>query len=109
VPGLAPCPRRAAEDSFRDVRRAEVDVLTIDLEDFAFEVKDGAIKHVGASGVAGTVKLYDVDSIDVREFGGERVKLTFEAEDDNSVEVALFPAALAELASELDELEPAEE
>jgi hypothetical protein len=84
-------------------------MLTIDLEDFAFEVKDGAIKHVGASNVSGEAKLYDVNAVDVREYGGERVKVTFEAEDGNAVEVALFPEAVQALSTGLAALETGEE
>jgi len=82
-------------------------VLTIDLEDFAFELKDGAVKHVGASGVTGEAKLYDVEAVDVREYGGERLKVTFEAEDGNAVEVALFPGEAETLAAALDAVDVA--
>lgn len=80
-------------------------MLTIDLEEFAFELKDGAIKHVGASNVAGEATLYDVDDVDVRAFGADRVKVTFESEDDNAVEVALSQAAAGRLAEGLAELD----
>ena len=80
-------------------------MLTLDLEQFMFELKDGAIKHVGASNNSATVKLYDVVGVDVREFGDERVKLTFEDEDDNVVEVALDPTVAREVARGIEMLE----
>lgn len=52
-------------------------MLTLDLKQFMFELKDGAIKHVGASNNAATVKLYDIESVDVRGFGDNRIKIAF--------------------------------
>jgi len=66
-------------------------MLTLDIDDFMLELKDGAFKNVGPSNKAATVKLYDVDGVDVREYGDKRVKLTFEDEQGSEVEVALFP------------------
>jgi hypothetical protein len=80
-------------------------MLTFDLKQFMFELKDGAIKHVGASNNSATVKLYDIDGIDVREFGDERVKVTFEDAEDNEVEVALDPAEAREVARGIEMLE----
>ncbi|PSP18452.1 hypothetical protein BRC62_03085 [Halobacteriales archaeon QH_10_67_13] len=69
-------------------------MLTIDLEKFAFELDEGAIKHVGASSTTASASLYDVASLEVREFGDDRVKLAFADEDGNDLEVALFPDQL---------------
>jgi hypothetical protein len=80
-------------------------MLTFDLKQFMFELKDGAIKHVGASNNSATVKLYDVEGVEVREFGDERVKLTFEDADDNEVEVALDPPEAREVARGIEMLE----
>jgi hypothetical protein len=80
-------------------------MLTLDFEEFAFELKDGAVKHVGPSNTATTAKLYDVEGVDVREFGDKRVKLAFEDAEGNEVEVALFPEAAAELARGIEVLE----
>jgi len=78
-------------------------MLTIDLDDFMFELKDGAVKHVGPSNRTATVKLYDVTEAEARPFGDERVKLAFTADDDNEAEVALFSAEAEALRDELDE------
>jgi len=80
-------------------------MLTLDLDDFMFELKDGAIKHVGPSNRSATVKLYDVEGLDVREFGDERVKLAFEDEDGSEVEVALAPEQATEIARGIEMLE----
>lgn len=77
-------------------------MLTVDLDDFMFELKDGAVKHVGPSNRSATVKLYDVTDAGARPFGDERVKCTFESEDGNEVEVALFPDEIRELRADLD-------
>ena len=80
-------------------------MLTLDLDDFMFELKDGAIKHVGPSNRTATAKLYDVEGIDVREFGDERVKLAFEDEDGSEFEIALAPEQASEVARGIEMLE----
>ena len=80
-------------------------MLTLDLERFMFELKDGALKHVGASNKTATVKLYDVEGVEVREFGDERAKLSFTDEDGNEVEVALDPDEAREVARGIELLE----
>lgn len=80
-------------------------MFTLDMDDFVFELKNGALKHVGPSNRTATAKLYDVEGVDVREFGDERVKLAFSDEDGNEVEVALFPAEAREVARGVELLE----
>ena len=80
-------------------------MLSLDLGEFMFELKEGAIKHVGPSNTEATAKLYDVEAVEVREFGDKRVKLAFEDEDGNEVEVALFPEQALEVARGVELLE----
>jgi len=80
-------------------------MLNLDLDQFMFELTDGALKHVGASNRTATVKLYDVEGVEVREFGDERVKLAFEDGSGNEVEVALFPDQASQVASGIEVLE----
>jgi len=80
-------------------------MLTLDFDSLLFELEDGAIKHVGASNTAVTAKQYDIEGIDVREFGDERVKLGFEDGEGNVVEVALFPEQARQLRRGLEAVE----
>jgi hypothetical protein len=80
-------------------------MFSLDLDRFMFELKDGAVKHVGPSNRAATAKLYDVEGVEVREFGDKRVKLAFADENGNEVEVALFPDDAREVARGLELLE----
>jgi len=81
-------------------------MLTLDLDDFMFELKDdGAIKHVGPSNRTATAKLYDVEGVDVREYGDKRVKIGFTDEDGSEIEVALFPEQAGEIARGVEMLE----
>jgi hypothetical protein len=80
-------------------------MITVDLDDFMFELKDGALEHVGASNRTATVKLYDADGVDVREFGDERVKLSCEDESGSTVEIALGPEQAREIARGIELLE----
>jgi peptide deformylase len=69
------------------------------------ELKEGAIKHVGASNKTATAKLYDVTEAEVREFGDERVKLSCRDESGNEVEIALDPTEAKTVAHEIEQLE----
>jgi len=80
-------------------------MLSLDLDKFMFEMKDGAVKHVGPSNREATAKLYDVEGVDVRAFGDKRVKLAFEDDSGNEVEIALFPDQAQEVARGLELLE----
>ncbi len=80
-------------------------MFTLDLDRFMFELKDGTLKHVGSSTKSATAKLYDVESVDVREFGDERVKIACEDGAGNEVEVALDPAEAREIARGIERLE----
>jgi len=80
-------------------------MFTLDIDQFMFELKEGALKHIGASNKSATAKLYDIESVDVREFGDERIKISCEDDSDNTVEIALDPAEASEVARELERLE----
>jgi hypothetical protein len=80
-------------------------MLTLDLDEFMLELKEGSIKHVGPTNKAATVKLYDVEGLEVREFGDERVKLAFSDDEGNEVEIALFPEQASEVARGIETLE----
>jgi hypothetical protein len=80
-------------------------MFTLDFEEFMLELKEGAIKHVGASNKTATAKLYDVTEAEVREFGDERVKLSCRDESGNEVEIALDPTEAKAVAHEIEQLE----
>jgi len=77
-------------------------MLALSVDEFSLELKEGALKHVGASNKSATAKLYDVSGVEVREFGDERVKLVLTDDEGNRVEVALFPDEARELARRVD-------
>lgn len=80
-------------------------MITISLEDFMIELKDGSIKNVGSSTKTSTIKLYDVTTTTAREFGNDRVKLEFIDEDQNHVEIALGHEAINTLITDLQNLD----
>jgi len=79
-------------------------MLTLDIEEFTVELKEGSIKNVGAPNKRGTAKLYDVTDSDVRAFGDERVKFAFADGEGNEVEVAVGPETARSLARDLEAL-----
>ena len=80
-------------------------MLNVNFSDLMFELKDGAVKHVGPSNASADAKLFDVESAHAREFGDKRVKLVFEDDSGNEVQVALFPEDVRDVADDLDALE----
>lgn len=91
--------------SFLTVDRPTTDMLSLALEDFMIELKDGSISNVGAPRKSGTVKLYDVTETEVREFGDERVKLVFEDDANNEVHVAIEPEVAQHIGNRIETLE----
>ena len=79
-------------------------MLHLQLSDFMVEVKDGSIRNVGPSNKTGTAKLFDVEEAEAREFGDKRVKLVFEDDEGNEVQVALFPELIDAIAGDIEAL-----
>lgn len=79
-------------------------MLHLQLSDFMVELKEGSIRNVGPSNKRGTAKLFDVESAEARAFGDKRVKLVFEDEEGNEVQVALFPEDARAIADDIESL-----
>jgi hypothetical protein len=80
-------------------------MLNLLLDDWMVELEDGSIKNVGPTNKGATAKLFDVDGLEVREFGDKRLKLAFDDGESNEVEVALFPEQAREVARGIEVLE----
>ncbi|WP_440770226.1 hypothetical protein [Natronorubrum sp. DTA28] len=80
-------------------------MLTLNLDEFMVELQEGSIKNVGPTNKSATVKLFEVEEAEAREFGDKRVKLVFEDADGNEVQVSLFPEDVRKIASDIEALE----
>lgn len=80
-------------------------MLSLEIEEFLVELKEGSIKNVGPSNKSATAKLYDVAEAEAREFGDNRVKLAFADEEGNEVEIALFPEHAESLVEDVERLQ----
>lgn len=80
-------------------------MLNINLSDFMVELKDGSIQNVGPANKHAEAKLFDVDDAEAREFGDRRVKLAFEDESGNEVQVALSPEDVRKIIEDVEALE----
>ena len=80
------------------------DMLALSIEDFHLELKDGSLSNVGPATKSASVKLFDVESAEAREFGDKRVKLVFEDDDGNEVQVALFPEDVRTIVDDVEAL-----
>lgn len=79
-------------------------MLNLALENVNVELNEGAIQNVGPANKSATAKLFEVEGVEVREFGDKRLKLAFH-DGDNEVEVALFPEQAREVARGVEALE----
>lgn len=66
-------------------------MLNLNLHDLMVEFKDGSVKNVGPTDKSATAKLFDVETVEAREFGDSQVKIVAEDDEGNEVQVALFP------------------
>lgn len=80
-------------------------MLTLQLEEFMLELKDGAIKNVGPSNKTATAKLFDVEQAAAREFGDKRVKLVFEDAEGSEIQIALFPEDVLSVVEDVERLQ----
>ena len=80
-------------------------MLTLDIDPFLLELKDGSLKNVGPPNKTATIKLFDVESASAREFGDKRVKLEFVDGEGNECQVSMFPEQVRTLRAELETLE----
>ena len=80
-------------------------MLTVDFDSLMLELKEGVVKNVGPANTDATVKLYDVEEAEAREFGDKRVKLVFADAEGNEVEVALFPEQASAIRAGIEDLE----
>lgn len=80
-------------------------MLSLRLEEFMVELKEGSIKNVGPTNKSAEAKLFDVTTAEAREFGDKRIKCVFEDAEGNEIQVALFPEQASELARDIEALE----
>ena len=64
-------------------------MIVINIEDFSIEIKNSIIKNVGGPQKSASVKFFDVEDIEIRRFGKDQIKLCFEDEEKNRVEIAI--------------------
>jgi len=79
-------------------------MITVSLSEFMLELKEGVVKHVGPANKTAEVKLYDVERVETRAFGDERVKLVFEDDAGSVVQVAVGPDQALDVAAGIDRL-----
>ena len=80
-------------------------MLTLNLEEFMIELNEGSIKNVGPTNKSATVKMFEVESAEAREFGDKRAKLVFEDADGSEIQVSLFPEDVRKIAEDIEALE----
>lgn len=82
------------------VVHVRVVVLNVNISDFMIELKEGSLKNVGGATKSAEAKLFDVETVEAREFGDSQVKVVATDESGNEVQIALladqFDAFLAE-------------
>lgn len=80
-------------------------MLNLNLESFMVEFKEGSVKNVGPTNKSATAKLFDVETVEAREFGDSRVKLVAEDGTGNEVQIALFPEQARAVVDDVEAME----
>jgi hypothetical protein len=80
-------------------------VLNLNLESFSMELKDGSIKNVGPTNKAASSKLFDVESVEARAFGGSRIKVVASDSSGNEVQIALDPRQAETVLEDIESLQ----
>jgi hypothetical protein len=79
-------------------------VLNLNVSQFTVSLKDGSIENVGAPNKSASAKLFDVDSVEVREFGDSQAKVVASDDSGNEVQIALSPEDVETVAEDVAEL-----
>ncbi len=77
-------------------------MLNLNLGNFMVEFTEGSVKNVGAPNKSATAKLFDVESVEAREFGDSQVKVVAEDAEGNEVQVALFPEQVESIVADVE-------
>jgi hypothetical protein len=79
-------------------------VLNLTISQFTVSFKDGSLENVGAPNKTGTAKLFDVASVEVREFGDSQAKVVATDDEGSEVQIALSPEQVETVAEDVAEL-----
>lgn len=79
-------------------------MLALSIDEFTVELEGGSIRNVGAPNKRASAKLYHVDDLEGRAFGDSQVKLVFEDEEGNEVQVALDAGQASSLVADVEAL-----
>ncbi|MFB6169791.1 MAG: hypothetical protein ABEJ06_01470 [Haloarculaceae archaeon] len=80
-------------------------MLSLELAEFMVELKEGSVKNVGPTNKSATAKLFDVDSVEAREFGDRRLKLVATDGEGNELQIALDPEQGTAVREDIEALE----
>jgi hypothetical protein len=79
-------------------------MLNLNIDSFMVSFKDGSIENVGAPNKTATAKLFDVESVEVREFGDSQAKVVARDDEGNEIQVALFPEQVGDIVDDVTAL-----
>ena len=80
-------------------------MLALELDEFMVELKDGSIKNVGAPTKSAEAKLFDPETVEVREFGDSQVKIAAEDASGNEVQIAMLADQFEDLQEQVEEVQ----
>lgn len=63
--------------------------MLLDVDAFPVELKNGSIENVGPADNAASAKLFDVETLTLREFGDRQAKIVATDDEGNEVQIAV--------------------
>lgn len=79
-------------------------MLNLSIDQFMVSFKDGSIENVGAPNKSSTAKLFDIESVEVREFGDSQAKVVAHDDEGNEIQIALFPEQVERIVDDVTSL-----
>lgn len=80
-------------------------MLSLELDEFMVELKEGSVKNMGPPNKSVTAKLFDVETVEAREFGDRRLKIVAEDGEGNEIQLALDPEQGTAVRRAIEDLE----
>ena len=80
-------------------------MLNLNISQFTVSFKEGSVENVGAPNKSVSAKLFDVESLELREFGDSQAKVVASDDEGNEIQIALFPEQVEKLRADAERLE----
>lgn len=80
-------------------------MILLDIDAFPVELKNGSVRNVGPADNAASAKLFDVETLTLREFGDRQAKIVATDNEGSEVQIAVDPEQVESLLDDAESLD----